>query len=68
MTSKLDLISGSRDSDKPESIILTVKINPFVHEDLKRLVESGYFGDTAEEAAGQLIREALRMEIGEPLL
>jgi hypothetical protein len=68
MTSKLDLISGSRDSDKPHAITLTVKINPFVHEDLKRLVESGYFGDTVEEAAGQLIREALRMEIGEPLL
>jgi hypothetical protein len=67
MSRKLDLISGSRDSDKPESVTLTLKIHPFVHEDLKRLVESGYFGDTVEEAAGQLIREALRMEIGEPL-
>lgn len=39
---------------------IKIRTTPHVHRDLERLVETGYFGKSASEAADLVLREGLR--------
>lgn len=48
-----------------ETVEFKISTTKIVREDLKRLVQTGYFGKTHNEAAEQLVRDRLRELLGE---
>jgi len=62
-------MSGERKRGRPthevETVEFKVTTTRVVLEDLKRLVASGYFGKSYNEAAEQFVRERLREMLGD---
>jgi len=57
--------TGGRPPHEVETVEFKISTPKVIQEDLKRLVQSGYFGKSYNEAAEQLIRERLRQLLGE---